>query len=145
MSTAMWQDTLAELRRFAGRSPLSVFILGEVTSKQRNEALHELIVSCGRKACRPQATTPFKLPTVPASMVVVDDVAALSLDEQHALLQWLDRHCDAMVLSFAIEPVFPLVMKGTFLERLFYRINIITLTVNDKAAWSRADARMRSS
>jgi transcriptional regulator of aromatic amino acid metabolism len=67
-------------------------------------------------------------------MVVIDDVAALSPDDQHALLQWLDRERDAMVLSFAVNPVFPLVTNGTFLERLFYRLNIITLTVDDEAA-----------
>jgi transcriptional regulator of aromatic amino acid metabolism len=67
-------------------------------------------------------------------MVVIDDVAALSPDDQHALLHWLDRHRDAMVLSFAANPVFPLVTNGTFLEGLFYRLNIITLTVDDEAA-----------
>jgi transcriptional regulator of aromatic amino acid metabolism len=67
-------------------------------------------------------------------MVVIDDVAALSPDDQHALLHWLDRHGDTIVLSFAVNPVFPLVTSGTFLEELFYRLNIITLTVDDEAA-----------
>jgi hypothetical protein len=129
----MWQETLAELRRFANE-PLNFLILGEVTSEQRNEALHALRTACGRDACRPQGTTPFELPTVPTSMVVIDDVAALSADDQHALLHWLDRHRDAMVLSFAVNSVFPLVTNGTFLEGLFYRLNIITLTVDDETA-----------
>jgi len=130
----MWQETLADLRRFAGGSSLKFFILGEVTPEQRNEALHELRTACGRDACRPQGTTPFELPAVPTSMVVIDDVAALSPDDQRALLHWLDRHRDAMVLSFAVNPVFPQVTDGTFLEGLFYRLNIITLTVDDEAA-----------
>jgi hypothetical protein len=129
----MSQETLATLRRFAGGSPLNFLILGKVTSEQRNQALHELRTACGRDACRPQGTTPFELPTVPTSMVVIDDVAALSAADQHALLLWLDRHPDAMVLSFAENAVFPLVTNGTFLERLFYRLNIITLTVDDEA------------
>ena len=110
----MWQETLADLRRFAGGSSLKCFILGEVTSEQRNEALHELRTVCGRDACRPQGTTSFELPTVPTSMVVIDDVAALSPDDQHALLHWLDSHRDAVVLSFAVKPVFPLVRDGRF-------------------------------
>jgi hypothetical protein len=130
----MWQDTLEELRRFACESPPKLFIIGEVTSEQRNEALDELRTACGRDACRPQGTTPFELPSVPTSMVIIDDVAALSPDDQHALLHWLDRHLDAIVLSFAENPVFPLVTNGTFLEQLFYRLNIVTLTVDDKAA-----------
>ena len=130
----MWQETLADLRRFAGRSSLKFFILGEVTSEQRNEALHELRTASGRDACFPQGTTPFELPTVPSSIVVIEDVAALSPGDQHALLHWLDCHHDAMVLSFAVSPVFPLVTNGTFLEGLFYRLNIITLTIDDEAA-----------
>jgi len=130
----MWQETLGDLRRFAGRSSLKFFILGEVTSEQRNEALHELRTACGRDACLPQGTTPFELPTVPNSMVVIEDVAALSPDDQRTLLHWLDRHGDALVLSFAVSPVFPLVTNGTFLEGLFYRLNIITLTIDAEAA-----------
>ena len=129
----MWQETLADLRRFAGGS-LKFLILGEVTSEQRNEALRELRIASGRDACRPQATGPFELPTAPTRLVVIDDVAALSPDDQHVLLHWLDRHRDTMVLSFAVTPVFPLVTNGTFLEELFYRLNIMTLTVDDNDA-----------
>ncbi len=82
----MSQETLATLRQFVGGSPLSVLILGKVTSEQRNEALHALRTACGRDAYLSQGTTPFKLPTAPAGMVVIDHVAALSRDEQHAVL-----------------------------------------------------------
>jgi transcriptional regulator of aromatic amino acid metabolism len=129
----MWQDTLTELRLYADRLPLNILILGAVTSEQRDEALSELRAGHGREAYHPQRTMPFKLPSVPTTIVVIEEVASLSTDHQEALLWWLDRHREAMVLSFAINPVFPLVSQGKLLENLFYRLNIITLSVDDEA------------
>jgi len=78
----------------------------------------------------------FKLPTVSTSiLVVIDEVADIATDDQQRLLQWLEHHPDAMVLSFAINPIFPLVEQGKFSERLYYRLNVITLNVNDDPTW----------
>jgi hypothetical protein len=129
----MWQDTLTELRRFGGL-PLNFLILGAVTSEQRDEALDVLRTAAGRDAWRPPQTTPFELPIVPRRIVVIDRAADLSTDDQQALLRWLDLHGDAMVLSFATNEMFRLMMNGEFSERLYYRLNIITLSVDDEAA-----------
>ena len=129
----MWQDTLTELRLYADRSPLNILILGAVTSEQRDEALCELRAAHGRDAYHPQRTMPFKLPLVPTTIVVIEEVAGLSTDHQQAILGWLDRYREAMVLSFAVNPVFPLVSQGTVSEKLFYRLNMITLSVDDEA------------
>jgi hypothetical protein len=130
----MWQDTLTELRRFGGLR-VNVLILGAVTSEQRDDALGELRAAAGRHSWRPSRTTPFELPIDdPSSIVVINQVEDLSTDDQQALLQWLDQHCDTMVLSFATNEMFRLVTNGTFSDRLFYRLNIITLRVDDRAA-----------
>ena len=76
---------------------------------------------------------PFTLPNVPTTVVVIEEVADLSTDHQQLLLWWLERHREGMVLSFAVNPVFPLVSQGTLSEKLFYRLNMITLSVDDEA------------
>ena len=63
-----------------------------------------------------------------------DQLADLSTDDQQALLRWLDEHRDAMVLSFATNAIFRLMTDGKFSERLFYRLNSITLSVDEDTA-----------
>ena len=140
----MWQDTLPELRQFTGRLPLNVLILGAVTPKQRAEALRELRAECERDTYYPQRGMAFELPIVSTTIIVIDEVADVSTDDQQTLLQWLEQHRDAMVLSFATKPIFPLVTQSTFLERLYYRLNVMTLHVNDDAAWPPDDRYTRA-
>jgi hypothetical protein len=63
------------------------------------------------------------------STLLVRDVATLSLDQQHALLSWLDLAGagHAQVVSTAALPLFPLVEHGEFLEALYYRLNTVRL------------------
>jgi transcriptional regulator of acetoin/glycerol metabolism len=130
----MWQNTLTELRRFADALPVNILILGAVTSEQRDEALFELRAAHGRDASHPQRTMPFTLPRIPNTIVVIEEIADLSTDHQQMLHWWLDRHREGMVLSFAVNPVFPLVSRGVFSEKLFYRLNMITLSVDEQPA-----------
>ena len=58
--------------------------------------------------------------------------------------QWLEQHRDAIALSFAAKPIFPLVAQDKFLERLYYRLNVMTLDVNDDAAWPPGDRYARA-
>ena len=129
----MWQDTLTELRRFADALPLNILIVGVVTSEQRDEALFEIRAAHGLDAHYPQRTMPFSLPLIPTTIVVIEEVSGLSTDHQQTLLRWLERHREVMVLSFASNPVFPLVSRGVLSEQLFYRLNVITLNVDDEA------------
>ena len=131
----MWQHTLTALRRFGGL-PLNFLILGTVTAEQRDEALDALRAATGRDAWRTFQTAHLELPIVPSSIVVIDEVADISTDDQQMLLHWLEQHRDAMVLSFAIDAIFPLVEQGKYLERLYYRLNVMTLNANDDAARS---------
>jgi hypothetical protein len=129
----MWQHTLTALRRFGGL-PLNFLILGAVTAEQRDESLDALRAATGRYAWRPLQTTPFELPIVPSCIVVIDQLADLSTDDQQAPLRWLDQHRDAMVLSFATHTILGLVTNGQFSKRLFYRLNSITLSVDEETA-----------
>src|SRR4029453_10743931 len=98
----MFQDVLAELRQCAGRLPFNVLILGTVTPEQRAEALQELRAGSERDAYYPQRRIAFDLPMISTNiMVVIDEVADVSTDDQQMLLHWLEQHRDAIVLSFA--------------------------------------------
>jgi len=87
----------------------------------------------------------FELPTVSTPIIVaIDRVAELSPDDQQRLVQWLEQHPDAMVLSFTTHPIFPLVEQGKFLDRLYYRLNVMALTVNDDTTWASSDRYPRA-
>lgn len=61
-----------------------------------------------------------------ASTLIIHDVATLARHDQLALLTWLnDRGRDAQVISLSSSSVYPLVKRGAFLERLYYRINSV--------------------
>jgi transcriptional regulator of acetoin/glycerol metabolism len=57
------------------------------------------------------------------------DVATMSLDQQRALLSWLDQVApgQTQVVSTTNLELFPLVEHGTFLEALYYRLNTMRL------------------
>jgi Sigma-54 interaction domain len=61
--------------------------------------------------------------------VLICDVATLSLDQQRALLSWLDQAApgQTQVVSTTALELFPLVERGTFLEALYYRLNTLRI------------------
>jgi hypothetical protein len=61
--------------------------------------------------------------------MLIRDVATLSLDQQQALLTWLDQAGPghAQVVSTAALSLFPLVERSMFLEALYYRLNTVRL------------------
>jgi hypothetical protein len=68
------------------------------------------------------------LPDFFEGSVVLEDAAAYGLAEQQALLQWLDRGGYRVQLITVTErPLLDLVERGRFIERLFYRLNIVYL------------------
>jgi hypothetical protein len=64
-----------------------------------------------------------------APTLLICDVATLSLDQQRALLSWLDQAGpgQTQVISTTALELFPLVEHGTFLEALYYRLNTLRL------------------
>ena len=61
--------------------------------------------------------------------VVICDIATVLLEHQHSLLSWLDRvdPGQTQVVSTTDLELFSLVEQGTFLEALYYRLNIVRL------------------
>jgi hypothetical protein len=58
--------------------------------------------------------------------LILRHVASLDSAQQISLLQWLDTHVgNSQVVSLAAEPLFLLLERGAFLDRLYYRLNIV--------------------
>ena len=58
--------------------------------------------------------------------LLLHDVGALSLPDQRYLIEWLQRAAgQTQVVSTTPKPLLPLVQAGTFLARLYYRLNTV--------------------
>ena len=66
---------------------------------------------------------PLPLPADRTGTLVLDDVAALSLEQQIALFDWLGAgRGDVCVISVTATPLASLVESGGFLDGLFHRL-----------------------
>jgi len=75
-----------------------------------------------------------ELPAASSGALVLRDVAALGRQEQTQLFRWLDDpHGPKQVVSTTADPLFPWVARGHFDEALYYRLNVIRLSVALKA------------
>jgi sigma-54-interacting transcriptional regulator len=70
----------------------------------------------------------LELPACRVDTLIVEDVSSLLANEQRLLLAWLaeDGQC-TQIISTTTEPLFPLVQRGWFEERLYYRLNVVLL------------------
>jgi lysophospholipase L1-like esterase len=76
-----------------------------------------------------------RLPDVAAGTLVVRDVASLTADQQQQLLAWIDRRGPrAHVVATSGEPVWPSVERGAFVERLYYRLNVLYIDLRGSSS-----------
>jgi hypothetical protein len=74
--------------------------------------------------------TPLPLPAGECGALVLQDVAALGRAEQNTLLKWLDdSNQRRQVISTTRRSLFPLVGRGLFDAVLYYRLNVMLLSV----------------
>lgn len=69
------------------------------------------------------------LPTTSGGTLLLNDVARLRRDQQVQLMEWSERG-DAQIISLTELPLYANVRSGDFLERLYYRLNIVRLDVD---------------
>jgi DNA-binding NtrC family response regulator len=85
---------------------------------------------------RPQLEPPLyewsSAAALPASAglvtMLIRDVDRLSADQQQTVLAWLDgaeRRHQVQVVSIAETDPYPLIERGVFLRRLYYRLNML--------------------
>jgi sigma-54-interacting transcriptional regulator len=79
----------------------------------------------------PQA--PLELPGSEPSALILENIAALSAEEQVRLLAWLGGHrARTRVVSTTERPLFAFVTSGDFDRRLYYRLNIVLLQIGQR-------------
>jgi hypothetical protein len=79
-----------------------------------------------------RAPTTLELPTDERGSLVLRNVSALDRHGQTALLRWLDA--DRQVISTTPRPLFPLIARGLFDEALYYRLNVMLLSIDATGA-----------
>lgn len=68
------------------------------------------------------------LPSTRTGTLFLNDVSAMTLAQQVALNDWIDRsRGDIQIVSATETRLWPLVEGGQFLEGLYYRLNVITI------------------
>ena len=80
-----------------------------------------------------RAPTPLELPTGECGSLVVRNISALDKDGQAALLRWLEtgrKH----VISTTAHPLFPLTACGLFDEALYFRLNVMRVSIGSSDA-----------
>jgi hypothetical protein len=80
----------------------------------------------------PRAMAEFTWP--PTGALVVWDVDTLDRTQQERLIAWMDTHAAGLqVISVGKGPVFPLVLRQEFIETLYYRLNMVCLSVANQS------------
>lgn len=72
--------------------------------------------------------TDWRAPSASTATLIVENVWALSADEQRGMLDWLDSAArPVQVICTSDRALFELVQRGKFSDRLFYRLNVMYL------------------
>jgi len=67
--------------------------------------------------------------------LVIRDVEALSGEQQENLVALICRVAeDIQIVSTSKSPIFPLVERAAFLDRLYYQLNVVYLDLTDRIA-----------
>ena len=91
--------------------------------------IEALLPRLQQPVCRCDAAG-LSLPGPAAGTLIVDNVAALSEEDQRRLLDWLlESGRLTQVVATARSAVFPRVADGAFLDMLYYRLNVMSFTV----------------
>ena len=116
--------SFARLLRILERCRPNVLLIGDTIS-----------ASYALEHMRPYLLTPLlswlpresqAIPATPFRTLVVEDVDQLTAEQQADLLTHLDEAgADVQLVSLAGEQLFPAVINGTFLEDLYYRLNVV--------------------
>jgi len=72
-------------------------------------------------------SAPLALPGECVGTLLVQDACDLTGDEQRRLLDWIERHRATQVVTVAPRPLYPSVTAGTFLDGLYYRLNVLVV------------------
>jgi hypothetical protein len=121
------------LREVLSRDP-HLNVLVQCPDVSTLAALAELAELCVRMPFLCLLPGPLRLPEDNRHALLIGDISTLTLQQQLALYDWMERcHEDLSVISVSSVPVWPLVQSGRFLEGLYYRLNVLSVTASGKA------------
>jgi hypothetical protein len=119
----------ADLRSLARQLKGGMILIGPADAA--GSALEALRAGLATPVVECDCGKPLGLPP-DASTVILRDVARLAIGQQRDLLQWMEAHVGrVLIIAVATDSLYPLVARGTFLDTLFYRLNVVTLGVDD--------------
>ena len=76
------------------------------------------------------------LPSEPVQGLVVRDVERLTRDHQEQLVEWLNGPgFQTRIVATSGKSLYPMVERGEFSDALYYRINMITLLLDESAGF----------
>jgi transcriptional regulator of aromatic amino acid metabolism len=94
-----------------------------------DDVLRQFQLVCAAPAHSCRLPGALDLPAGGAGTLLLHDVAALTISQQVMLFDWLQhRRGDTQVVSVTNVRLMDLVRDGRFLEGLFYRLNLISVT-----------------
>jgi transcriptional regulator of aromatic amino acid metabolism len=71
--------------------------------------------------------TPLLLPKAGVGTLLLNDAGDLTAAEQGQLLAWIECNRATQVITVAPQPLYPGVAAGTFLDGLYYRLNVLVV------------------
>jgi hypothetical protein len=89
---------------------------------------------------RPRTFTgaaPLVLPPQRTGTVIIRGIDDLDRRAQTDVFEWLDTAPDVRTIATSPTALWPLVQRGLFLADLYYRVNMVTLTVTSNDAVER--------
>ena len=76
-------------------------------------------------------------PRVTKGALIIWGVSTLDLEQQRHLLAWMTATgANVQIVSVAERPLFPLVRRKAFLDDLYYRLNMLCVSLDDDPAKS---------
>jgi hypothetical protein len=73
-----------------------------------------------------------RLPSEPVGSLLVRDVERLTRESQERLVEWLNGPgFHTRVVATSVTSLYPMVERGEFSDALYYRINMVTLLLEE--------------
>jgi hypothetical protein len=121
----VWSSAL--LRMFTS-TPCRPNLLVVCPSASSSRILREVARSCAAPLHYRRLPGVLDLPRRGDGTLVLDEVGGLDLSQQIALYDWMtSSNGDHQIVSLTTGPLEPLVENGSFLEGLYYRLNVVRL------------------
>jgi hypothetical protein len=124
---------LAELVAILRRSRPNVLVVASSADVDRVFELMYPFLRTPIVAWVPRETN--EVPATSFRTLVIRDVEGLSGEQQENLVALICRVAeDIQIVSTSKSPIFPLVERAAFLDRLYYQLNVVYLDLTDRIA-----------